>query len=172
MAGGGFAVAGQRGPRDLGRGGLPGGVVPPGPPPPNRAPIQDMIEGFYVSRLQQELNLGDDQFVQILPSIRGSLEQRNQLSQQHNRVRNALEEAIENGASDQELSSLIEQFDQSDRELRNVQDRLLDEIDPSLSIEQRARFRIVQPAVEGRVRELIERSRAGAEDRRPPGPAR
>jgi hypothetical protein len=122
-----------------------------------------MVEGFYVSRLQQELNLADDQFVNLLPSIRQSLEQRNQLSQRHNRIRSALVNAVGAGASDDELDRLIRQFDESDRELRGVQDRLLEQIDPALSPQQRARFRIVQPNVENRIRNLIERSRDASE---------
>lgn len=151
----GFGAIAQRGPRNLGRG------LGPATPPPvtDRAPIQEMIEGFYVSRFQQELDLDDEHFVRLLPSLRESLERRNQLSQRHNRTLGALEQALESGASDEELTGLIQQLDDTDRQLREIQDDLLRDVDPTLSPQQRARFRIVQPNVENRIRNLIERSR-------------
>ncbi len=151
----------QRGPRNLGRG------VSPLPVPE----IQEMIQGFYVSRLQQELTLDDEQFVELLPALRDSLEQRNRLGQEHSRALNELRRALQEGASDDEFNRLIQDVDNTERQLRDVQEELLREVDPTLTPEQRARFRIVQPNVENRIRNLIERSRnAFAPDNTPPQP--
>ena len=151
----------QRGPRDLGRGASPL-TVPE---------IQEMIQGFYVSRFQQELTLDDEQFVELLPALRDSLEQRNRLGQEHSQALNALRRALQDGASDDEFIRLIEDVDNTERQLRDVQEELLREVDPTLTPEQRARFRIVQPNVENRIRNLIERSRnAFAPGNAPPQP--
>ncbi len=151
----------QRGPRNLGRG------VSPLPVPE----IQEMIQGFYVSRLQQELTLDDEQFVELLPALRDSLEQRNRLGQEHSRALNELRRALQEGASDDEFNRLVQDVDNTERQLRDVQEELLREVDPTLTPEQRARFRIVQPNVENRIRNLIERSRnAFAPDNAPPQP--
>lgn len=146
---------GQRGPaRDLGRQVVPGTAA-------DRAPIQDVVAGFYVSRLQEELELNPEQFGEILPSIRESLQRRNALSQQLNQLRNALDTGLVNGASEQELERLIREFDRTDQELREVGEQLFEELDPGLSTRQKARLRVVQPNVEGRIRDMIERSRNG-----------
>jgi hypothetical protein len=152
----------EQGPRQIGQ-------VRPQRPSPQRnlraaapAPIEEIVEGFYVSRFQQELGLNDDQFARVLPTLRESLRQRNELGQRRARALNALRQGIANGVSEEEINERIRQFDESDLALRQVQDTLLRSIDPNLSAEQRARLRIVQPSLEQRIRNLIERSRAGA----------
>ena len=142
----------QRGPR-VGRG---RGAVPP---IGERPPIQDVIEGLYVSRLQQELELDDNEFARMLPSVRESLDERTRLGRERQEAFDALRQAVDEGASETVLDRLIERFDQTDRQLRAVQENLLRDIDPQLSTEQRARFRIAQPNVENRIRALIESSR-------------
>lgn len=149
----------QRGPaRDLGHQVVPGLAA-------DRAPIQDVIAGFYVSRLQQELDLEPEQFGEMLPSIRESLERRNALGQQLNQLRAALNAGLANGASEQELERLIDEFDRTDQELRDVGEQLFEELDPGLSTRQKARLRVVQPNVEDRIRDMIERSRNGVRTR-------
>jgi hypothetical protein len=145
----------QRGPaRGLGR------QVAPGPAA-DRTPIQDVVAGFYVSRLQQELELEPEQFGELLPSIRESLERRNALSQQLNQLRADLNAGLVNGASEPELQRLIHEFDRTNQELRDVGEELFEDLDPGLSTRQKARLRVVQPDVEGRIRDMIERSRNG-----------
>ena len=76
----------QQVPREIGR---EIGKVRPQRPGPGRnlrapdaaAPIQEMIEGFYVSRLQQELDLDDEQSGRILPLLRELVRERNELGQ-------------------------------------------------------------------------------------------
>jgi hypothetical protein len=160
----------QRGPRNLG--GVGRGAGPDRGPGVNpRQPIQDMIEGLYVSRMQQELNLDDDQFVRILPLLRESLQERNQVGQRHNRALNELRQALGASATDEELERLVDLVDESDAALRDIQEELLQEVDPELSTRQRARFRIAQPNLENRIRTLIQQSRNPApapQNRRPP----
>ena len=146
----------QQGPRNLGAGGRRGvapGVVGAG------LPIQDMIEGLYVSGMQEQLDLDDEQFVRILPLLRQSLQERNQLGQRRNRALNALRQALGEGTSEEELARLSEIVDESEVALRTIQENLLRGVDPELSTRQRARFRITQPNLENRIRTLIEQSR-------------
>jgi hypothetical protein len=144
----------QRGPsRDLGR------DVVPAPAISDRAPIQDVIASFYVSRLQEELDLEDAQFVQMLPAIRDSLDRRNDLSQRLNRLRAAIDSGLREEAGDAELERLINEFDQTNQQLQDVGEELFRDMDPNLSARQRARLRVVQPTVEDRIRDFIERSR-------------
>ncbi len=60
----------QRGPRNLGKAPRGARVTRP---PSGRVPIQEVIEGFYVSRVQRELDLDDNQFARLLPALRSSL---------------------------------------------------------------------------------------------------
>ena len=156
----------QRGPRNIGKAPR-GGVRVPGPPAA-RAPIQEVIEGFYVSRVQRELELEDGEFARVLPALRESLEERNELGQNRTRAFNALRRALrESDTTDEELDRLVRDLDEAERGLRAVQDSLLKSVDPELSSRQRARMRIIQPNIEDRIRGLIERSRNA---NRPPPP--
>jgi hypothetical protein len=157
----------QRGPRNLGA----GAATPGGPRAGAGPPIKEMIEGLYVSRMQQQLDLADEQFVRILPLLRQSLQERDELGQRHNRTLIALRLALGEDASEAELERLMELVDESDVALRSIQENLLRSVDPELSTHQRARFRIAQSNLENRIRTLIERSRnpaAPALDRRQP----
>lgn len=124
------------------------------------APIQEIVEGFYVSRIQEALDLSDEQFTRVLPALRNSLRQRNELGVRRARALNALRQAVENNGSDDEIRRRIREVDESDLALRQVQQDLIDEVDPGLSPTQRARLRLVQPRLEERIRDLIQRSRS------------
>ena len=168
----GVSAPSQQGPRNIGKA-VRGQRNPQRNPnriPRNRlAPIQDVVEGFYVSRFQRELELDDNQFAKVLPALRESLQKRTELGRQRTRALIAMRQALRNGASDEEILERIREVDAADAELRAVQERLLREVDPVLTPSQRARLRIVQPNLEQRIRNLIERSRnPNAQRRRPP----
>ncbi len=158
----------QQGPREIGREiGRGTGNVRPQRPGQGRnlrardaAPIQEIVEGFYVSRVQQELGLDDAQFARVLPLLRDSLRERNALGQRRARALNQLRQAIRTNASDDELTRRIAEVDESELALREAQVNLLRSVDTGLSPGQRARLRIVQPSLEQRIRNMIERSRA------------
>ena len=166
----------QQGPRNIGkavRGQRNPQRNPNRIPRNNLAPIQDVVEGFYVSRFQRELELDDNQFAKVLPALRHSLQKRTEIGRQWTRALTAMRQALRNGASDEEMLERIREVDSADVELRTVQERLLREVDPVLTPTQRARLRIVQPNLERRIRNLIERSRNPGGQRRggptPPG---
>ena len=160
----------QQGPREIGR--RIGKVRPQRSrqgrnlrAPDAAAPIQEMIEGFYVSRLQRELDLDDEQFGRILPLLRESLRERNELGQRRARALNQLRRALQSDASEDEMTRRIAEVDASDLALREAQANLLRSVDPDLSPGQRARLRFVQPNLEERIRNMIERSRARSAQR-------
>ena len=167
----GISALSQQGPRNIGK--AVRGQRNPNRIPRNRlAPIQDVVEGFYVSRFQRELELDDNQFAKVLPALRESLQKRTELGRQRTRALTAMRQALRNGASDEEILERVREVDAADVELRAVQERLLREVDPVLTPSQRARLRIVQPNLEQRIRNLIERSRNPNAQRRggPPPP--
>ena len=161
----------RQGPREIGR--EIGKIRPQRPGPrrnlrvPDVTTIQEMVEGFYVSRFQQELDLDDEQFAHVLPMLRDSLRERTELGQRRARDLNQLRQAMQDNASDEEMNRRISEVDASDRALREARANLLRSVDPDLSPGQRARLRFVQANLEERIRNMIERSRA-----RPPQPQR
>ena len=174
-SGTGVSAPSQQGPRNIGKAvrGQRNAQRNPSRIPRNRlTPIQDVVEGFYVSRFQRELELDDNQFAKVLPALRESLQKRTELGRQRTRALSAMRQALRNGASDEEILERIREVDAADVELRAVQERLLREVDPVLTPSQRARLRIVQPNLEQRIRNLIERSRNPNAQRRggPPPP--
>ena len=174
-SGTGVSAPEQQGPRNIGkavRGQRNPQRNPNRIPRNNLAPIQDVVEGFYVSRFQRELELDDNQFAKVLPALRESLRKRTELGRLRTQALNAMRQALRNGASDEEILERIREVDATDVELRAVQQRLLRKVDPILTPSQRARLRIIQPNLEQRIRNLIERSRNPNAQRRggPPPP--
>jgi hypothetical protein len=72
------------------------------------------------------------------------------------RAQRELQQAINRGASDDDLSRLIQQFDRIETDVQAAQARFLANADPILTLRQRAWLRIWQMRVEDRIRRLIQ----------------
>lgn len=133
--------------------------------------VQDMVEGFYISRLQKELELSDTQFSKILKPVRESLRRRTNLSRQRFLAVRAVRKALSENATDEKIMEHIQAIDTAELRLRNVQSQLLQKIDPALTPVQRAHLRIIQMNLERRIRNMIDQARNQAPARigGPPG---
>jgi hypothetical protein len=119
-----------------------------------------LIQGMYVNALRQQakqVEITDDQVNRILPYLRQYVEDRNEIGGTRRlRIQRDLQQALIRGASDEELTRLIQQFDRVDADVRAAQEQFLSNTDPILTVRQRAWLRVWQLRVEERIRRLIQ----------------
>ena len=133
-------------------------------PNPNRLEatrtIEDMVESFYVSRFQAEMQVTDDQFARLLPTLRESIREQRQVAVRQNQARNQLRRRVLAGnASEDELRNAIRELDRLDDEASDSQRRLLASVDAVLTPVQQARFRVFRFQIEQRIRQLMQGAR-------------
>ena len=126
----------------------------------NAAPVVPLIQGFYINQLRQQARqaeISEDQVNRLLPVLRQYLEERNEAGGTRRlRAQRELQQAFNRGASDDELSRLIQQFDRIETDVQAAQARFLASADPILTLRQRAWLRLWQTRVEERIRRLIQ----------------
>jgi hypothetical protein len=127
-------------------------------------PIEDMVEGFYVSRFQAQMQVSDEQFTRILPVLRESLSEMRSLATRKRRALNQLANAIRNNEPDETLQRMSEEVDRTDQAFLAVQQKMQSDLDPLLTISQRARFRVFRDRIDQQIRQMINSVTA------PPGP--
>ena len=134
-------------------------LQPQRPAAAGRGGMLGLIQGMYINQLQRQTEITDDQFVKIVPFLRQYIAERSEIEGPRRiTARRQLNQAVMRGASDEELTPLIEQFDRVDADLQESQLKFLRNVDPLLNIRQRARLRVHLIQTEERIRRLIEES--------------
>jgi len=121
------------------------------------APMIQLIQGMYLNQLQQQTEITDDQYLKVVPFLRQYLAAQYELGgPRRNRAQTELQRAIRSGASDDELARLVQQLDEVDRQTQATQQSFFENVDPLLSVRQRARLRIFLVMMDRRIRNLIQ----------------
>lgn len=140
--------------------------------PPRRnalpPPIEDMVEGFYVSQLPVQVELSDEQFTKVLPLLRQTLRERREITARRTRAMAQLRLMVQRGDSEEEMKRLIREIDKADAEIQASQEKFLSGVDPLLTTSQQARLRFFQLMIEQRIRRMIDRARVPGANRQPP----
>ena len=135
---------------------------------PGPAALEDMVEGFYISQFPQQVEVGDEQYAKILPVLRQHLRERREISARRTRALNQLRMLVQRGASEDELRKLIADIDKADMDAEASRERFLGNVDPLLSVQQQAKVRIFQVAIEQRIRQMLDRIQNAAARRQAP----
>ena len=116
------------------------------------ATIQDEVDRFYVNQLRNQVQLTEEQLMEIGPLLRLALSERRQIEARRTRATNQTRQAVLRGASDEELRNLMSEMDRADAERVASQQRFLRSLEPILSVQQLARLRVFEVAIEQRIR--------------------
>jgi hypothetical protein len=123
------------------------------------APIEDVVEGFYVSQFSEFVEVGDEQLSKVLPVLRQALRERREISARRTRSLNQLRIMTERGDSAEELQRMVREVDKADADTLASQQKFVSEVDPLLSARQQAKLRVFQVLIEQRIRRMIDRAR-------------
>ena len=123
-------------------------------PIPRRV-LQDAVLGFYVSQFQQQAEVSSEVFAKILPFLQQFVQDRFDISQRRTRALNQLRQAVQRGASDEDLKRAVHDFDAADADFQASQEKFLGNVDPLLDARQQAKLRIFQVMADNRMRQLL-----------------
>ena len=123
-------------------------------------PMLDIIQGLYISQLQQLPDFTDEQRTAIIPPLKEYLRVRSEIGgPRRQRALNQLRQAVNRGAADEEIAKLIQEFDHIDGDVVAAREKFFASADPLLNVRQRARLRIFQVNMEHRISLLIQLSK-------------
>jgi len=133
--------------------------APPADETVSAVELQRLFEGFALVQAQQFLSLPDDQYSRFLPRFMALQTARRQTLQQHTRVLNVIRKSLNDGATDEQISSAMRQLqDIDDRGVAEAK-KALEGVDQVLDLRQQARFRVFEEQMERRKLELVTRAR-------------
>jgi hypothetical protein len=121
--------------------------------------ILEEVERFYVNQLRNQVELSEEQFGEIGPMLRLSLRERRDIEARRTRATNQTRQAIQRGASDDELRVLMDDIDRADADRLASQQRFLRSVEPILTVQQLARLRVFEVVIEQRIRAMIDQAR-------------
>ncbi|HEY7411137.1 MAG TPA: hypothetical protein VII13_10370 [Vicinamibacteria bacterium] len=140
---------------------VPAMAQPPGQgPAPGRERIARMIEEHFARRLREDVGLGAEQVERIMPMVRRLQQERRQAREARLRALQELRRVLASGtATEARVAGLVQSLRAQEREAPERVRRGMDEIDAQLTPVQQAKFRILEVALERKVREARERWR-------------
>jgi len=141
-----------------------------GQPPPRNARTERVIEALLIWRLVDELNLTDQQIARIFPQIKALKELRIRLGIRKVLLHRELRALLHQQPRDEDaIRAKIAELDQLRAEIEQARQRILREIAAVLTVEQRARFALIQETFEAETIRTLEEVRRLVEEqtRRP-----
>jgi hypothetical protein len=154
----------------------PGRGLPPGlGDGAGNAQIQQLLDALVVSKAQGALQLSNEQFNQFLPRLLALQNLQRQHRNQRNKMLGDIRALIGPNApqevEDSAIGAATRALDDLEAQMQQDEQRALAAIDASLTVRQRARFRMFQEQMERQKIDLLLQARGGG-PQPPPGPGR
>lgn len=116
-----------------------------------------VIENVRIYRMTKELDLTSEQAIEFFPKLKELQKAEQQFTEEKKRILNGLRDRVSRGSSDQEILSLLDEFENAHRKrLENLVSRTK-EMFEILTPTQRAKFLIFQDDFNREIRELIKK---------------
>jgi Spy/CpxP family protein refolding chaperone len=116
-----------------------------------------IIENVRIYRMTKELDLSSEQAIELFPKLKELQKAEQQFTEEKTRILNGLRDRISRGSTDQEILSLLDEFENAHRRrLENLVARTKDMFE-ILTPTQRAKFLIFQDDFNREIRELIKK---------------
>ncbi len=136
------------------------------PVPSNENEVQQWIEAFYISRLQEDLKLTDEQYADVIPAVKNYLRVRQTGARQKRLLERQLNQLLDSGAPDEQVQGKLKELDQSKQQNEQNLHSALTDVDSKLDVRQQARFRQYQQHTDQRINRMIQQIREGRRMRR------
>jgi hypothetical protein len=137
--------------------------APPREPAPGRddPELREALFRYFETRLRVDVGLTDEQVAEVVPRVRAMERERARSLRERRAASMALRRAYREGADDAELESLLNRVEEIERRMRAEIDRLMGEIDTSLTVRQRVEFRAFLHRFRQDVRDRVQKLRGG-----------
>lgn len=140
------------------------------PPRPRREELHGMLDAYIISKLQEALRLGDEQYARVIVAQKKLNEQRRDYHRERRELLQQLRQSLAGDKpSEAELSRLLERLEALRSEFEARQKAAYAALDALLTVEQRARHRLLEVEVEGRMQEMMREIRRQRRGAGPPG---
>ena len=154
-----------------------GAQGPAGPPPKGpgegrqRGEAFKMVEAYFLSNLQESLELTDEQYVKLLPPVKKLQAERRDQMERRGRASLQLRHALQSGkATEASVTESLRELKRLEAEGPAAVHKLQEAVDAQLTPLQQAKYRLTEMEVERKVRELLQRAGRPRDVRRPGRP--
>ena len=140
----------------------PAQVRPPAGGDLSPAEVQRLFDAYALVQAQEVLGLSDSQYAQFVSAMKALQETRRRSQQERMRLLRELSKMAGPNApagNDQEITAAIATLKQQDAKAAAELEKAYDVVDESLTLRQRARFRLFEEQMERRKIELLLRAR-------------
>lgn len=137
-------------------------------PQPNRQEVEGMMEAYILSKLQDSLDLTDEQFGSMVVAQKKLSDTKRAYRRDRMQVLRQMRQTLQREqAGESELQPLLSQLDTLRDDFAGNQKSRYAAIDTILDIRQRARYRILEVELQRRLGQMMRQVRGGGNDRRP-----
>jgi Spy/CpxP family protein refolding chaperone len=127
-----------------------------------RDEIYEMVDAYVVMKVQERLELSDEQLTRLMPLIRKQQKDRRELDRRRFRALGEMRRLFAEGAArEDQIAELLREIKAVDVEAPPAAQRNQEAIDAALTPMQQAKYRLLMMEVEHRLRELRHRARQG-----------
>jgi len=118
---------------------------------------REIIENVRIYRMTKELDLSSEQAIRFFPELKEFQQVEHVFQDEKTRILNALRDRLERGSSDQEILSLLGEYEKAHRDRLTRLIEHTKEMFKILSPRQQAKFLIFQDDFNREIREMIKR---------------
>jgi DNA repair exonuclease SbcCD ATPase subunit len=130
--------------------------------PPVREEVEAMVDAYIISKLQEALQLDDEQYARVIVAQKKLQESRRSFRRQRAETLRELRRSLASAEPrDDQLGSLLDRLAELQKDFEERQRAELKGLDALLTLRQRARYRILEAEIERRLQELVRRVRQG-----------
>ena len=135
-------------------------------PRPSGEELEGMMDAYIISKLQESLELSDEQFGSMVVAQKKLQDARRGYRRERAEMLRRMRQALRrDDAPDSELEPLLSKLDELRDEFESEEKQRYRDIDALLDVRQRARYRILEMEIQRRLQQLI---RQGAQRERSP----
>lgn len=130
-------------------------ICPPEFPPPPEHRERRMLEAVRVSRMTEMLQLSNDQISKFFPKLKQLEDNQREVRKKHQILVAQLEELMIRKAKDKEIKAKLDSINRLEKETFRNMEKIHQELDTMLTIQQRAMWRIFDQNFDEEIRRMV-----------------
>lgn len=130
-------------------------VCPPDCPPPPEPRERKMLEAIRVTRMTDYLQLSNDQISKFFPKLKQMEEDQREMRRKHRVLVSQLEDLLVRKSGEKEIKAKLDSIDKLQKETFKNMERIHQELDTILTVQQRAMWRVFDENFDEEIRKMI-----------------